>query len=271
MKSQSPTTKFFDSISGYWAEIADARPTGEQVNFVKAKISDMGLVLDLGCGNGRHAIPLSKAGYNLVGLDVSPHLLQAAKQKAAETGTNVALVRADMNCLPFRDRTFTAIISLDTSFGYFPQQNCAIQTLTEAARTLTGNGVLILDVFNREYMLERYSKKIIANVQPLLFRALMRFPFLEGLFKWWEYPSFYLLQHRSVTENGGKLVDTWVFRDKKTGKITLAQHVVWLYSFSGLEALLLKAGFRVEEGWGSYEGAAYGFDSKRLIVISRYG
>ena len=65
MKSPSLTTKFFDGISGYWAEIADARPTKEQVNFVKEKISDAGLVLDLGCGNGRHAILLSKAGYNL--------------------------------------------------------------------------------------------------------------------------------------------------------------------------------------------------------------
>ena len=256
-------------MSGYWVEIADARPTEEQVNFVKEKISAGGLVLDLGCGNGRHAIPLSKAGYNLVGLDFSLHLLQAAKQKAAESGTKVAFVRADMNYLPFRDRTFTAIISLDTSLGYFPQQNEAIQMFREAARTLTRNCVLLLDVFNLEYMLQQYSKTCSANVKPLYFRLLTCFPFLAGLFKWREYRSFYLLQQRSVTENGDKLVDTWVFRDKKTGKITLAQHVVWLYSFSGLEALLRKVGFRMEESYGSYEGAAYESDSKRLIVVSR--
>lgn len=271
MKSPSPTTKFFDDISDYWAEIADARPTEEQVNFVKEKISDAGLLLDLGCGNGRHDIPLSKAGYDLVGLDVSPHLIRAAKQKAAETGTKVASVRADMNCLPFRDRTFTAIISLDTSLGYFSQQNNSLQTFIEAARTLTGNGVLLLDVFNRENILQQYPKTLAANAKHLHFRLLTCFPFLAGLFKWREYPSFYLLQHRSVTENGNKLVDTWVFRDKKTRKITRAKHLVWLYSFSGLVALLQKAGFRVEEVFGSYKGAAYGFDSKRLIVISRYG
>ena len=119
--------------------------------------------------------------------------------------------------------------------------------------------------------MKHYPKKIIISVQPLLLRALTRFSFLKRLFKWQEYPSFYLTQHRSVTENGDKLVDTWVFRDKKTGKIKLAQHVVWLYSISGLEALLRKVGFRVEEVYGSYEGAAYGLNSKRLIVTSRHG
>jgi ubiquinone/menaquinone biosynthesis C-methylase UbiE len=34
------------------------------------------LVLDLACGTGRHSIPLSNEGYNMVGLDVSLNLLK---------------------------------------------------------------------------------------------------------------------------------------------------------------------------------------------------
>ncbi len=41
-----------------------------------------GSVLDAGCGTGRVAIELSRRGYEVVGIDLDPAMLEAARQKA---------------------------------------------------------------------------------------------------------------------------------------------------------------------------------------------
>lgn len=260
---------FFDEISGYWTEIADARETKKQLNFVKKHIAQLGVVLDLGCGNGRHTIPLAKAGYEVVGLDISPRLLQNARNRAAEAGAKAEFVRSDMRCLPFRSETFSAVVSLDNSFGYFPTEEDALRTLKETTRTLSQKGLLTLDVFNREHMLQRHSTRKRLELPFLLFNIVKRFPKIGRLFRWREYPSFYMIQQRSLTKNGDELRDVWLFCDKKTGKVTVATHVVQLFSLAHAKALLVASGLTAESIHGNYDGSEYTANSDRLILISR--
>ena len=160
MKRQLPNPNVFDEISGYWSEMSDVRSTQKQVNFVIKHVERSGSVLDLGCGNGRHAVTLAKAGYEVVGLDISLRQLQKAQNKAAEAKIDLQIVRADMLQLPFHTGTFSLVASLDTSFGYFSNEADAIQTLQEATRVLSQDGLLILDIFNRERMLQRHFKSL---------------------------------------------------------------------------------------------------------------
>ena len=71
----------FDEMGVYWAEIADKDQTQRQIQFLKSHLKPEGYVLDLACGTGRHAISLSRQGYDVVGLDVSAKLLKIAKQR----------------------------------------------------------------------------------------------------------------------------------------------------------------------------------------------
>ena len=41
-------------------------------------------VLDVGCGIGRHSVPLAQEGYDVVGFDLSPLFLEKANQAAEE-------------------------------------------------------------------------------------------------------------------------------------------------------------------------------------------
>ncbi len=75
-------------------------------------------VLDLGCGRGRHAIPLSLRGYRVTGVDLSEKMLGLARKRAHREGASVEWVREDMRTF-VRHRTFDACLSLFTSFGYF--------------------------------------------------------------------------------------------------------------------------------------------------------
>jgi len=53
-------------------------------------------VLDLCCGQGRHTVRLAHEGFKVTGLDLSPHLLQAARQAAEAAGVELALVQREM-------------------------------------------------------------------------------------------------------------------------------------------------------------------------------
>lgn len=106
----------FDEMGVYWAEIADKSQTEKQLQFLKNNLKSNGYVLDLACGTGRHLIPLSQQGFNMVGLDASANLLKIAKQRHK----HVQLVKGDMRFLPFKPQAFAAAISMDTSSGIFP-------------------------------------------------------------------------------------------------------------------------------------------------------
>ena len=103
-----PSDNVFDAMDEFWVEIADKNQTDFQLSFLKNHLDVDGCVLDLACGSGRHLIPLTKAGYDVVGFDVSLNLLRIAKQRLGEA----VLVRGDMRFLPFKEGAFKAIISI---------------------------------------------------------------------------------------------------------------------------------------------------------------
>jgi SAM-dependent methyltransferase len=63
-----------------------------------------GTVLELGCGTGRIALPLGRAGVSLVGIDRSEAMLARARQRVRRSrlGDRVRLIRGDIRHLPFR-------------------------------------------------------------------------------------------------------------------------------------------------------------------------
>ncbi|HLL55777.1 MAG TPA: class I SAM-dependent methyltransferase [Myxococcaceae bacterium] len=65
-----------------------------------------GRVLEVGCGTGRN-LPLYPEGTRVIGVDVSPDVLRAARARAP----TVPLVRASAEALPFRDGSFDVAVS----------------------------------------------------------------------------------------------------------------------------------------------------------------
>jgi ubiquinone/menaquinone biosynthesis C-methylase UbiE len=55
-----------------------------------------GSVLELACGTGRLIIPLTLDGHEVVGLDSSPTMLAAARQKAQAAGARATWLQGDM-------------------------------------------------------------------------------------------------------------------------------------------------------------------------------
>ncbi|TVP63226.1 MAG: class I SAM-dependent methyltransferase [Nitriliruptor sp.] len=57
-------------------------------------------VLDIGCGTGRHAVPLATLGLQVTGVDLSPAMLERAAARAAAAGVELDLITADARHLP---------------------------------------------------------------------------------------------------------------------------------------------------------------------------
>ena len=69
-------------------------------------------LLDVGTGNGSNvAIPAAQLGAEVVGLDVTPELLEHAVQRAGEAGVDVDWVEGDAQQLPFDDASFDRVTS----------------------------------------------------------------------------------------------------------------------------------------------------------------
>lgn len=253
----------------YWQEIADKGPTERQIQFIKNAVPKEGWILDLACGTGRHSKPLTQEGFNVVGLDVSSTLLKIAKQLQPEA----QLVKADSRHLPFSEKTFSATLSLDNSFGYLPSEEADLQSLKELQRILLQGGLFVLDVFNREQLGRKYPKRSLKNVKWLFLPTLLKHPnfisqYFLDFYKWREYPSFFLLQKRTVDLDDERLFDFWVTRDKIDGKMRFFNHTTRLYRLSQLQKMLLDAGFVIEQVCGGYEGQDFSVKSSRLVVLA---
>jgi SAM-dependent methyltransferase len=279
LSEKSPSAGVFDEMGVYWEEIADESSTNRQVAFLNSVLTTKGLVLDLCCGTARHSIWLSKEGYRIIGLDLSANLLRIAREKAAEAHVNVPLVRGDMRYLPFKPEAFSAVASMDTSFGYLRSESEDLQTLAETARALVADGLLLIDIFNREHLIwnrkrkqHRHFHNSFVRLQRAavpLFRGFLA-PIFLRLFRWKDYPSFCMLQHRTLSDDGERLDDSWIIYDKKKKLIKRFHHSVRLYSSERLEALLAEAGFQVVKVYGDYEMQSFGEDSRRLIIIAQH-
>lgn len=101
--------------SFYQTENLFGDPYPELIDFF-ATYPDKGKVLDLGCGQGRDAIPLARLGYEVVGIDQSKVGIDQMSQVAKTE--NLPLVGRVANMYEFDDFADFDVILLDSMFHF---------------------------------------------------------------------------------------------------------------------------------------------------------
>jgi ubiquinone/menaquinone biosynthesis methyltransferase len=101
--------------------------------------------LDLACGTGDIAFRLAARGARVVGLDITPRMLELARRRPEASAQHVSFVAGDMTALPFPSRSFDVV---STGYGL---RNVPVlsSALAEIARVLKDGGLLVSLDFNR--------------------------------------------------------------------------------------------------------------------------
>lgn len=206
-------------------------------------------VLDLGCGSGRLTLELARRGHRVLGADADERALALARAAAKGERLNVHFVKVDPRLMPYRAE-FDAVVSLDSAFGQLPSDRDDLKCLEAARKGLKPGGRLLLDMLNRERLLRRFepnSWQEGGEAQEAVVLDRMRFDFEKGR----------LDDHRTIVAPDGKRTPSFVS--------------LRLYALTEVKALLEGAGLAYRQSWGGYDGAAYGMDSPRLIVMAAAG
>lgn len=121
-----------------------------------------GLVLELGCGTGRVAFPLARAGVHVVGIDRSAAMLDRARRRARRSAARarVRLVRGDIRHLPFPPRRFPLVIAPYGILQSLLRERDLAATLDSVAGVLARGGTFGLELVADLPSWEEYRKKV---------------------------------------------------------------------------------------------------------------
>jgi SAM-dependent methyltransferase len=202
-------------------------------------------ILDVPCGQGRHAHLLAEAGYAVDGLDYSEHLLEIARKRG--TGSTLKYTRGDMRRLPVRWRgKFDAVVNLFTSFGFFTDPSDDVKVIAEFARVLKPGGVLLWHGGSRDGVMSRFLSR-----------------------DWWETNDGTIVAHeRSFDPLSGVLSieSSWRNSAARPGH---RSHRIRLYTATRLAELCANAGLIVEEAFDGFQDKPLSRVSGEMMLVAR--
>jgi ubiquinone/menaquinone biosynthesis C-methylase UbiE len=134
------------------------------------------LVLDLGCGTGRHSVFLENKGFSVIGIDLSKSALKIARKWMQEGLAGTTLVQAAMTCLPFRNNSFDGMISISV-INHAVSKDIKT-TIDEIHRTLKKDGLIVANLTSIEDPRLGTGKKVEDNTF-LIFEAFEQNQFEE--------------------------------------------------------------------------------------------
>lgn len=100
-------------------------------------------VLDVPCGNGRHALELAALGVQVTGVDFSTEQLTIARTAAKKRKVHIDFLKQDKRELRF-DRAFHGAYCCGNSFGYLDDPGME-QFVAGVARALKSGGKFVID------------------------------------------------------------------------------------------------------------------------------
>lgn len=126
--------------------------TPHEIDFVErvCGLNKNSVILDAGCGAGRHTLELAKRGYkNLTAYDFSPRLLRQALAKAAKYGFKINFEEKDCRHLR-RGGVFDVVICLYDVIGSFRSYKDNVSIIKSIKGVLKRGGRCVVSVMNME-------------------------------------------------------------------------------------------------------------------------
>lgn len=104
-----------------------------------------GLVLELGCGTGSMTELLSKAGYDMIGIDNAQDMLELAVEKREKSGLDILYLLQDMREFELYG-TVRAVVSVCDSLNYITEEKDLLQVFRLVNNYLDPGGIFLFDL-----------------------------------------------------------------------------------------------------------------------------
>ncbi len=179
-------------------------------------------ILDLCCGQGRHALELARRGFkNVTGIDRSRYLIRLARKRARQRGLGVSFHEGDARKFRVGESSFHCVCVLGNSFGYFDREEDDIAVLEAVKRALASGGTLVMDLTDGDWMRSHFEAR-----------------------SWeWIDQNHFVCRERALAGDGLRLISREVVVHAERGVIADQFYAERLYSRERLQRLLESVGF----------------------------
>jgi len=187
-------------------------------------------ILDYGCGTGRHAIELASRGYIVTGADISPAMIEIARERCRNKAEIVNVAE-----LPQVESTFDAVVSMFDVFSYITEVSAAISFLGNLRFHCKPEGVVLFDTWHLAGLINDPPKVSIKTISCPDEASFLRTTNPET--DWLDGVS---TLHISITP-----------MHETDGDTTIETHTVRAWTATELRCLAITAGLDVQEIVGS--------------------
>lgn len=206
-------------------------------------------VLDLACGTGSVAIPMAQHGYDVVGIDRAPGMLEVAEDKADQSQVDIDWREGDMRDLGI-EAEFDAVICLYDSVNYMLSASELRMAFESVGRALRPGGIFIFDVISERNIVRHFHSKTFAENHP------------EYTFIWKNVYTKYDKVCRTEI--------TFFYRgEDKTFRRSVETHVQKIFELRDIRAALKHAGLKYLSAFDAWTFTKYDRHSDRINVTAR--
>ena len=189
-------------------------------------------VLDMACGTGAQVFYLINLGYQVIGSDFSPGLLEIARNKALKQNIAAEFIDGDMRNLQVGQ--FDAVITIDNAIGHLVKNDFNV-AISNIYKNLKSGGIYVFDILNLDAMtdevIEADSKKMTSESVTI-----------DGA-------MIHNVRHSTIDRNKGILTADEMITIQKNGKQKQIKNKcsLQIYTMNDLNDILSKNGFKVIE------------------------
>lgn len=177
-------------------------------------------VLDLGCGTGRTTLVLSDMEYKVVGIDITPNMIDNAGEIAKAKGRDIVYEIGDATQLRFVDQTFDCALFSNQGWTQIPSEGKRTKALEEIYRVLKPGGYYIFTVHPRKW-------------------------FGRYFFFWvWKWFKFYILKNLGVKVSEEDFGDRLFKRESRGHRYKMGQFI-HIPSVDHVKKLITDARFKL--------------------------
>ena len=201
-------------------------------------------VLDLCCGQGRHAVELAKKDYDVVGVDLSAKLLEEARKRAQREGVSLLIERSDMREITYQDE-FDAVINMFSAFGYFDSDQEDLKVIGKVAKALRPGGSFLIDLINRDRVIREFRHR-----------------------DWHQAgENSWALLERCWDTQKGKVISKFTIAEPH--EVTHYEIDLRLYTYTEITGMLQSCGLSPIKCCGDFENVPFDLESKRMIAVAK--